>query len=80
MAAVNNDIQFVFICPYEGGFHKLRENVYLPKEGEVYHCAGCGGKVKFVRNTYYSLSAIRYAHRRFQSVKNDERRSPEKQY
>ena len=70
MAAVNNDIQFAFICPYEGGFHKLRENVYLPEKDEVYHCADCGGEVKFIRNTYYSLSAVR----------NDERRSQERQY
>ena len=32
MAAVNNDIQFGFICPYESGFHKLREmSIYQKK-------------------------------------------------
>lgn len=65
MAAAKNNTQFVFLCPYEGGLHRLVENVYLPEKEKVYHCASCGGKVKFIRDTHYSLNAIRVPHCQF---------------
>ena len=80
MADAENNIQFVFLCSYEGGWHRLRETVYLPKEREVYYCADCGGKVKFIRDTYYSLNAIRVPHCQFQPIENNEIKSPERQY
>ncbi len=80
MADAENNIQFVFLCPYEGGLHRLRETVHLPKEREVYHCASCGGKVQFIRDTHYSLNAIRVPHCQFQPIENNETKSPERQY
>lgn len=58
MAATKNNIQFVFLCPYEGGLHRLVENFHLPEKEKVYQCASCEGKVKFIRDTHYSFNAI----------------------
>lgn len=32
MTTAKNNTQFVFLCPYENGLHRLVENVYLPEK------------------------------------------------
>ncbi len=61
-------------------WHRLVENVYLPEKEKVYHCASCGGKVKFIRDTRYSLNAIRFPRCQFPPIKDDATKTPERQY